>query len=60
MDWIESRLDEGDAEVYLMVHNIDGPSLQFGREQELLCRLGSVRGLHLVASVDHINAPLRQ
>jgi len=44
--------------LYIVVHNIDGPGLQLPEAQEALSQLASIPNVHLVASVDHINAPL--
>ena len=58
LEFIEQQFDKGNKKAYVIVHNIDGPSLQFRREQEILARLASIKGLHVVASSDHINTPL--
>lgn len=47
-----------DLHIFLLVHNIDGPNLRAAKVQEILSRLARVRNIHLIASVDHINAPL--
>lgn len=47
-----------DLHIFLLVHNIDGPNLRVPKVQEILSRLARIRNLHLIASVDHINAPL--
>nr|CAG4643411.1 EOG090X0AVI [Ilyocryptus agilis] len=57
LEFIEHQFSST-KEAYIIIHNMDGPSLQFSREQEALCRLAAVPGLHVVASVDHINTPL--
>uniref|UniRef100_A0A3Q3JP51 Origin recognition complex subunit 2 n=1 Tax=Monopterus albus TaxID=43700 RepID=A0A3Q3JP51_MONAL len=44
--------------VYLLIHNIDGPMLRGEKTQSALGQLASLPSLHLVASLDHINAPL--
>lgn len=59
LEFIEREFGNSDTEAYLIIHNIDGPSLQFCREQEVLGRLAAVSGLHVIASTDHINTPLR-
>lgn len=46
--------------IFLMVHNIDGPMLRNGKSQSILSRLASIKHLHMVASIDHINTPLRK
>ncbi|KAM4551473.1 origin recognition complex subunit 2 [Odontesthes bonariensis] len=50
--------DSPDLHVYLLIHNIDGPMLRGEKAQSALGQLASLPNLHLVASLDHINAPL--
>ncbi|XP_044074935.1 origin recognition complex subunit 2 isoform X2 [Siniperca chuatsi] len=50
--------DSPDLHVYLLIHNIDGPMLRGEKTQSALGQLASLPNLHLVASLDHINAPL--
>uniref|UniRef100_A0A667YQE1 Origin recognition complex subunit 2 n=1 Tax=Myripristis murdjan TaxID=586833 RepID=A0A667YQE1_9TELE len=50
--------DNPDLHVYLLIHNIDGPMLRGEKTQSALGQLASLPNLHLVASIDHINAPL--
>lgn len=47
-----------DLHVYLLIHNIDGLMLRGEKTQTALGQLASLPNLHLVASIDHINAPL--
>lgn len=42
----------------LLVHNIDGPGLRDDKTQIYLSKLASVKQILVLASVDHINAPL--
>lgn len=58
LEFIEQEFIRGRNEAYIILNNMDGPSLQFGREQEVLARLAAVSGLHVIASIDHINTPL--
>uniref|UniRef100_A0A2P2IAJ6 Origin recognition complex subunit 2 n=1 Tax=Hirondellea gigas TaxID=1518452 RepID=A0A2P2IAJ6_9CRUS len=44
--------------LYLLIHNIDGPMLRSNTAQHTLSHLCSLRNVRLVASIDHINAPL--
>ena len=46
------------AELFLIVHNIDGLMLQNRKAQNLLGNLACSRHIHVLATVDHINAPL--
>ncbi|KAM4727966.1 origin recognition complex subunit 2 isoform 2-T2 [Anableps anableps] len=50
--------DSPDLHVYLLIYNIDGPMLRGEKTQSALGQLASLPNLHLVASIDHINAPL--
>eukprot|EP01135_Chromosphaera_perkinsii_P004967 Nk52_evm11s307 gene=Nk52_evmTU11s307 len=42
----------------LVINNIDGVSLRKKQNQLILSQLATARGIHLVASIDHINAVL--
>jgi len=44
--------------IYLVVHNIDGPNLRGEKAQGMLAQLVAIPAIHLVCSIDHINAPL--
>lgn len=46
--------------LFLIVHNLDGAMLRNSRCQSILSRLSKVPNIHLLASVDHINTPLRK
>ncbi|XP_037314166.2 origin recognition complex subunit 2 isoform X1 [Pungitius pungitius] len=50
--------DSPDLHVYLLIYNIDGPMLRAEKTQSALGQLASLPNLHLVASLDHINAPM--
>lgn len=45
-------------QLYVLLHNIDGPGLRAGEEQLWLSRLSQAPAVRLVASVDHVNAAL--
>ena len=45
-------------EVFLLVHNIDGPMLRAEKSQLALGILAQSPCVHVLASIDHINAPL--
>ena len=45
-------------EIFLVVHNIDGPSLRSDNAQAPLSILAQCPAIHVLASIDHINAPL--
>jgi len=48
--------DRAVEKIYLLIHNIDGPSLRSEKVQSALSVLASCPSIHLIASVDHINA----
>ncbi|XP_036443057.1 origin recognition complex subunit 2 [Colossoma macropomum] len=59
IDFIVKTLKkEPDIHIYLIVHNIDGPMLRGEKNQQALGQLASIPNMHLLASIDHINAPL--
>ena len=45
-------------EVFLIIHNLDGPMLRNERAQAALSILAVSKNIHVIASVDHINAAL--
>lgn len=47
-----------DCFICVVVHNIDGPALRDPESQQTLARLSSCSHIRLVASIDHVNAPL--
>lgn len=51
-------LQDPDNHIYLIIHNIDGPMLRGEKNQQALGQLASIPNMHLLASIDHINAPL--
>lgn len=44
--------------IYLIIHNLDGLMLRNDKAQSVLSRLASIQNIHMIASIDHINAPL--
>ncbi len=44
--------------LFIIVHNIDGPMLRGGNAQTVLSLLAQSPAIHMLASIDHINAPL--
>ena len=44
--------------LFLLIHNLDGPMLRASKTQAVLARLAQTPNVHLIASIDHINAPL--
>ena len=46
------------TDLFLILHNIDGPKLRTSNVQSDICRLISHPQIHLLCSIDHVNAPL--
>ncbi|XP_056009143.1 origin recognition complex subunit 2-like isoform X3 [Ostrea edulis] len=58
-DFIKSQFEMKDyRDFFLIIHNIDGVMLRPEKVQNILSLLSQIRGFHIVASIDHINAPL--
>nr|XP_026496876.1 origin recognition complex subunit 2 [Vanessa tameamea] len=55
---IEAQLDELGVDLFLIVHNIDGNMLRNSKAQSVLASLAQLKNVHLIATIDHINAPL--
>ncbi|PIA27610.1 hypothetical protein AQUCO_07600052v1 [Aquilegia coerulea] len=53
-----SHMKESDCFVCVVIHNIDGPGLRELETQQILSRLASCSYVRIVASIDHVNAPL--
>ncbi|XP_016578035.1 origin of replication complex subunit 2 isoform X2 [Capsicum annuum] len=63
MSYLLTFLDKPDLEVEdcfvcILVHNIDGPGLRDSDSQQCLARIASCSHVRMVASIDHVNAPL--
>lgn len=59
MDHIIEYFSKEDAEdIFIVINNIDGLNLRNAKAQEMLSTLSAARHIHIVASVDHINAAL--
>lgn len=50
--------EDKDCFICVVVHNIDGPALRDPESQQSLARLASCSHIRMVASIDHVNAPL--
>lgn len=55
---IEKEMKMQTFRLFIMVHNIDGTMLRNDKAQSILSRLAAVKNIHMIASIDHINAPL--
>jgi origin recognition complex subunit 2 len=54
----EAEVEDNDSFVCVVIHNIDGPGLRDSDTQQYLARLASCTHIRIVASIDHVNAPL--
>ncbi|CAA2972112.1 origin of replication complex subunit 2 [Olea europaea subsp. europaea] len=52
------HLEDKECFVCVVVHNIDGPSLRDSDTQQYLARIAACSHIRVVASIDHVNAPL--
>lgn len=50
--------EDKDCFVCVVIHNIDGPGLRDSETQEYLARVASCSYVRIIASIDHVNAPL--
>lgn len=61
VNMIEDEMNKIPAlHLFLIVHNIDGTMLRNAKAQSVLSRLASIKNLHMIGSIDHINTPLRE
>lgn len=54
----EVQTEEDNCFVCVIIHNIDGPALRDHETQQYLARLAACTNIRIVASIDHVNAPL--
>ncbi|KAG8389955.1 hypothetical protein BUALT_Bualt01G0033300 [Buddleja alternifolia] len=52
------HLEEDECFVCLIVNNIDGPALRDSDTQQYLARIAACSHIRMIASIDHVNAPL--
>ncbi|KAL4706627.1 hypothetical protein ACJJTC_009039 [Scirpophaga incertulas] len=55
---IDSQLTDLDMNLFLIVHNIDGAMLRNAKCQTILSNIAQINNVHIIATIDHINAPL--
>lgn len=55
---IDEILSSITTDLYLIIHNIDGPMLRNSKVQTAISNLVNHPMIHLICSIDHINAPL--
>jgi origin recognition complex subunit 2 len=53
-----SQAQDKDCFVCVVIHNIDGPGLRDSETQQYLAQLAACSCIRVVASIDHVNAPL--
>ncbi|KFU84968.1 Origin recognition complex subunit 2, partial [Chaetura pelagica] len=59
LEFITKRFKEDSSvELYVLIHNLDSQMLRGERSQQILAQLSSLPTVYLIASIDHINAPL--
>ncbi|KAM4836273.1 origin recognition complex subunit 2 [Thomomys bottae] len=59
LDWITNRFKEDSSlELFLLIHNLDSQMLRGDSSQQIIGQLSSFHNIHLIASIDHLNAPL--
>ncbi|NWH59659.1 ORC2 protein, partial [Geococcyx californianus] len=59
LEFIIKRFKEdASLELYVLIHNLDSQMLRGERSQQILAQLSSLPSIYLIASIDHINAPL--
>ncbi|KAL7991519.1 hypothetical protein Chor_015775, partial [Crotalus horridus] len=55
---LKSFKEDVSSELYLLIHNLDSKMLRGDKSQQILGQLSSLSNVYLIASIDHINAPL--
>ncbi|XP_011283762.2 origin recognition complex subunit 2 [Felis catus] len=59
LDWIVNKFKEDSSlELFLLIHNLDSQMLRGDKSQQIIGQLASLRNIYLIASIDHLNAPL--
>lgn len=59
LDWIINKFKEDSSlQLFLLIHNLDSQMLRGDKSQQIIGQLSSLHNIYLVASIDHINAPL--
>ncbi|XP_057614419.1 origin recognition complex subunit 2 [Chionomys nivalis] len=58
-DWIINKFKEDSSlELFLLIHNLDSQMLRGDNSQQILGQLSSLHNVYLIASIDHLHAPL--
>ncbi|GAB5575877.1 origin recognition complex subunit 2 [Prionailurus iriomotensis] len=50
--------ENSSLELFLLIHNLDSQMLRGDKSQQIIGQLSSLRNIYLIASIDHLNAPL--
>ncbi|XP_036110062.1 origin recognition complex subunit 2 isoform X1 [Molossus molossus] len=59
LDWIINKFKEDSSlELFLLIHNLDSQMLRGDKSQQIIGQLSSLHNIYLIASIDHLNAPL--
>lgn len=57
---IESILKSRKLPVFVIIHNVDRLISRQRKQQSIISKLASFPNLHMIMTIDHINAPLRK
>ncbi|MBZ3884723.1 Origin recognition complex subunit 2 [Sciurus carolinensis] len=59
LDWIINKFKEDSSlKLFLLIHNLDSQMLRGDKSQQIIGQLSSLHNIYLIASIDHLNAPL--
>ncbi|XP_075386464.1 origin recognition complex subunit 2 [Tenrec ecaudatus] len=59
LDWTVNRFKEDSSlKLFLLIHNLDSQMLRGDKSQQIIGQLSSLCNIYLIASIDHLNAPL--
>lgn len=51
---------DSSLELFLLIHNLDSQMLRGDKSQQIIGQLSSLHNIYLIASIDHLNAPLSE
>lgn len=54
----ETQKLKNSEHLYILIHNLDGIELQNYKTQHVISRICSLKNVHLIASIDRVNAAL--
>ncbi|XP_054978637.1 origin recognition complex subunit 2 isoform X2 [Sorex araneus] len=59
LEWIINKFKEDSSlKLFLLIHNLDSQTLRGDKSQQIIGQLSSLHNIYLIASIDHLNAPL--